>query len=219
MYKNSIVLIFGILAIAATVFAQPVLPVEGSTVVLVDSSTHWRLISVYRSDQIFVFYEPQTDNLLASYYFLGTSADEPNRRQIGAAVSTDGGANWNVYKEINAGVGDGMNGYYPTSYGNPTTPILVYYNRANPDENISSQPILATDLLGWGGGLWDNVAIDAIGTVDTVLDFRYNTMAIAPDNPDLWLVGGIFMNRLQVCTLVYIAQQTAVVPGADQFGF
>jgi len=159
--------------------------------VLVDSSTHFRIVNGYRSGQNVVLYEPSTGNLVTSYYYIGTSSDDPDRRRIVAAVSLDDGASWTVYTEINKGVGEGMNAYYPTAYGNASTPITLYYNRSHPDPNITSHPVLSTDLLGWGGGVWENTFVDVVGTADTVLDTRYYTMAIAPDNPDLWLIGGI----------------------------
>lgn len=164
-------------------------PIPGVAPVLVDSSTHFRILGGYRSENNISFYEPTTGNLLVTYYYLAPSG-EADRRRITASVSTDNGSSWTVYKDINSGVGSEMNASYPVANGNATTPIVVYYNSANPDVNINKQPILATDLMGWGGGLWDNQAVDAIGTADTVLDFRYNSMAIAPDNPDLWLISG-----------------------------
>jgi len=176
-----------ILIFAASGFSQ----IAGVTPVLIDSSTHFRIINGYRAEQNTIFYEPVTGNLVVSYYYIGTSIDDPNTRPIVAAVSLDDGATWTVYPNLNQGAGEGMNAYYPTAHGNENTPIVVYYNRANPEPNITSQPTMATDILGWGGGVWENTFVDEIGTPDTVLDFRYYAMDIAPDNPDLWLLGGI----------------------------
>jgi len=178
MSTKIFIFLIAMLVIASSGFGQEVLPVAGSTTVLIDSSTHFRIIGTYRSENNMAFYEPTTGNLLVAYYYIGTSGEL-------------GGSSWSVYRTINDGVSEEMNAYYPVAYGNASTPILAYYNRANPDANFYSEPIVATDLLGWGGGLWDNVRIDAM-VGDTVVDFRYNTMTIAPDNSNLWLLGGVY---------------------------
>ena len=185
------IFMIAVLVIASSGFGQEVLPVAGSTTVLVDSSTHFRIIGTYRSENNVAFYEPTTGNLLVAYYYIGTSGEPGGQRRIVAATSTDDGSTWSVSRTINDGVSPEMNAYYPVAYGNATTPIVAYYNRANPDANINSEPIVATDLLGWGGGLWDNISVDASGTADTIVDNRYHTFAIAPDNPNLWLLGGV----------------------------
>jgi len=183
--------VLAVLVISSAVFGQDVLPIAGSDTVMVDSTTHFRIVGGYRSENNVAFYEPTTGNLLVTYYYIGTSGEPDGQRRIVAATSTDDGATWSVVRTVNSGVPDEMNAYYPVAYGNATTPIIVYYNRANPDANIYSDPILATDLLGWGGGLWNNVSVDVSGTADTVVDNRYHTFAIAPDNPNLWLIGGV----------------------------
>jgi len=164
-------------------------PIAGTTWSVVDTTTALRIIGGYRSENNIAFFEPTTGNLLFTSYYLAAAG--PNQRTITAAVSTDGGANWSVTRQLNAGVGDDPSGYYPVAYGNASTPIIAYYNRANSDPNILSQPMVVTDAGGWGAGIWNNMEVDAVATAEDKLDIRYFTFAIAPDNPNLWLLSGI----------------------------
>ncbi|MFQ5771268.1 MAG: T9SS type A sorting domain-containing protein [bacterium] len=155
------------------------------TATVIDSNAH---NGIYRGGQHQLFYEPVTGNMVAAWYryFSG----DPDPRRITAAVSTDGGATWNVFTSINAGVGGSQNARYPTVYGTPQTPIVGYANRDPLGANQDSQPVVATDLGGWGVGAWDNVIVDNTGSPDTVLYARYVSVAVAPDNPMLWGLGG-----------------------------
>ncbi|MFC2088907.1 T9SS type A sorting domain-containing protein [Calditrichota bacterium] len=188
MLKKLLVLVLLIFVFCPDMGFSQTSPVPGVTWAVVDTTTPLRIIGGYRNENNVSFYEPTTGNLLFSSYYIQES---PAERTITAAVSTDGGANWTVTRKINEGVGAELMAYYPVAFGNSSTPILVYYNRGNADPNIYSQPIMATDLLGWGGGLWDNLAVDTHGTADSLLDHRYHSMTIAPDNPDLWIIGGV----------------------------
>lgn len=189
MLKKLFVLAFLLFVLAPEMGFSQTSPVEGTTWAVVDTTTAWRIIGGYRSENNIAFFEPTTGNFVFTSYYL-KSAD-PSRRTITAAVSTDGGLNWSVTRQLNAGVGDDPSGYYPVAYGTESTPIIAYYNRANSDPNIVSQPIVVTDAGGWGVGVWNNMEVDAVGTEADKLDFRYNTFAIAPDNSNLWLLGGI----------------------------
>lgn len=165
-------------------------PIEGVSPVLISVSEPGgpSFNSCYRGANEPIFYEPTTGYLIATWY-LGYPSSDPDPRRITAAVSLDGGQSWTVQENVNLGVGANMNGYYPTCKGNAQNPILVYRNMSTSDANIVAQPVLSTDAGGWGVGLWYNTFIDNIGTADTVLDIRYYSLTMAPDNPNLWLIG------------------------------
>ncbi|NOZ61655.1 MAG: T9SS type A sorting domain-containing protein [Calditrichaeota bacterium] len=168
---------------AQLVQAQPE-PVSIVTPVLVDSAVY---NGIYRGVQMQIFCEPTTGNLVTAWYRYYSSGPDP--RRITAATSIDGGQTWTVHEKINFGVGDEMNARYASVYGTPTTPIIVYADRNPGGSDRDSRPVVAMDIAGWGGGAFINYFVDDSGTPDTVLYSRYNSVAVAPDNDQLWAVG------------------------------
>jgi hypothetical protein len=173
--------IFVLLAIG-TIFAQGPVPIV--TPVFIDSAVY---NAVYRGHQNQFFCELNTGNLVTSWYRYYSSG--PNPRRITAATSIDGGQTWTIHEEINLGVGDEMNARYPSVSGTQTTPIVVYSDRNPSGANQNSRPVVAKDILGWGGGLFDNTFVDNSGSVDTVLCGRYLSVKVAPDNDNFWAIG------------------------------
>jgi len=166
-------------------------PIPGVTPVLVTISPSGgpSFNSCYRGGNEVIYYEPTTGNLIATWYWAYASPD-PDPRRITAAISTDGGQTWTLHENINLGVGSVMNAYYPTLKGNASTPIIIYRNVSTANSaTMKGQPTLAMDLLGWNMGGWVNTFIDQTASSDNILDMRYYSIAIAPDNPNLWLVG------------------------------
>jgi len=173
--------LFVALASVAPAMAQT--PIVAATVI--DSNAH---NGIYRGGQQQLFYEPTTGNMVAAWYRYFSGDPEP--RRITAGVSIDGGQTWQVFTSINAGVGGSQNARYPTVFGTPETPIVGYGNRDPLGANQSAQPVVATDLGGWGVGAWDNVIVDNGGSPDTVVYARYVSVGVAPDNSMLWGLGG-----------------------------
>ncbi|MGQ9852308.1 MAG: T9SS type A sorting domain-containing protein [Candidatus Oleimicrobiaceae bacterium] len=166
-------------------------PIPGVTPVLVAISPSGgpSFNSCYRGGNEVIFYERASGNLIATWYWYYGSAD-PNPRRITAAISTDGGQTWTLHENINLGVGAVMNAYYPTLKGTPNYPIIVYRNVSTANSALmKGQPTLAIDLLGWNMGGWLNTFIDQAASSEDILDMRYYSVAIAPDNRNLWLVG------------------------------
>ncbi len=188
MRRKVAALLVGFVLVSFGVAMAQTSPVPGAVISLIDSSSGPSFNGTYRGCQEQLFYEPTTGNLITAWYYYYGSSD-PDPRRIHAAISTDGGSTWTIFPNINEGVGSSMNGRFPTVKGTPDTPIIVYRNAANDDPNIQNQPTLAVDLGGWGGGVWENSFIDDKASADSVMDIRYYSLDIAPDNPNLWLVG------------------------------
>jgi Neuraminidase (sialidase) len=209
MLKKLLVLVLFILIFCPQLGFSQISPISGVTPVMIDSATHDRFIGTYRSGNTISFYEPTTGNLLVTYYALASA--DPDRRRINAAISSDAGATWTVYKNINSGVGSEMNASYPTAYGTATTPIITYYNSAVPEgQNMNREPIVATDLGGWGGGIWNNVSVDVTGTEDDPVDARYHSFAISPEDANLWLLSGARYAAAGNATCVYRSTDAGV---------
>lgn len=169
---------------AVNLFAQDgVTPLVQSN--FIDSTVY---NGIYRGVQTQMFMEPTTGNLVVAWYEY-FSADAVNPRQIAAATSTDHGVNWKVTYQINTGVGAGMNGRYPTVWGTSTTPIVAYSDRNPEGTNQDSRPVFATDILGWGGGFFNNTFVDNMDKPDTLLYGRYISCATAKDNENLVALG------------------------------
>ncbi len=163
-------------------------PIPGAVITLIDSSSGPSFNGTYRGSQEQIFFEPTTGNLVTAWYYYYGSSD-PDPRRVYAATSLDGGKTWTLFPEINQGVGTNLNGRFPTVKGTADTPIILYRNASTSDPNIQNQPTLATDLAGWGGGVWENIFVDEKASADSVMDIRYYSLDIAPDNSNLWLIG------------------------------
>lgn len=161
--------------------AQPVPIVEP---VLVDSSLY---NGIYRGVQNQIYCEPTTGNLVVAWYRYNST--DPDPRKITAATSIDGGATWQIHEMLNFGVAAIMDARYASVCATSTTPIVAYEDR-NASENKDRIPVVATDVAGWGGGAFVNYFIDNVGTADTVLHSSYLSIAVAPDNENIWGVGG-----------------------------
>ena len=179
---TSLILFVLLFALGSTVLAQGPVPIVTPT--YIDSAVY---NGIYRGHQSQIFCEPTTGNLIVAWYRYYSG--QPNPRRITAAVSTDGGQTWTIYENINQGVGTEMNARYASVWGTTTTPLIVYADRNPEGPDQDSRPVLAYDVLGWGGGLFDNIMIDNSGSADTVLYSRYNSISVAPDNPNLMAVG------------------------------
>lgn len=161
---------------------QGPIPVVPAT--LVDSSVY---NGIYRGHQHQFFCEPTTGNMVAAWYWYSSS--DPDPRRITAATSTDDGQTWIIHENINAGVGAAMNARYASVGGTQTTPIVAYEDHNPGGSNQSYRPVVAKDLLGWGGDLFDNIFIDNMDIPDTILYNRYTNVSVAPDNENLWAFG------------------------------
>ncbi len=186
MLRKATILIFIALFFlpGGNVFAQEkAVPIVKAT--LVDSSV---FNGIYRGIQNQIFCEPTTGNLVTAWYrYFKSDADNP--RQVTAATSTDGGKTWTVHEQINNGVGAGMNGRYPAVSGTPSTPVVAYSDRNPTGTYQNSRPVVAVDILGWSGGLFDNRYVDNSDMADTVLYGRYVSVTVDPNNDQRWAVG------------------------------
>lgn len=172
-----------LVALSGSLIAQSSTPIVAAD--FIDSTVY---NGMYRGVQTQFFMEPNTGNMVVAWYEY-FSADAVNPRQTTAATSTDHGATWTVHKQINNGVGAGMNARYASVWGTATTPILAYSDRNPEGTNQNSRPVFATDILGWGGGFFNNTYVDNMDKADTVLYGRYLSVATAPDNDQLAVVG------------------------------
>ena len=185
----TISLILLLVVFAMEVFAQTS-PIPGAKFVWIDTiytggSTSGGYRGEDRGFQDCIFYEPETKNLLVTWYDFYSGDDNP--RRIAAAISADGGDNWTVFRELNLGLPNSsvMSGQYSTAWGTPSTPILLYMNRANSDANLQYQPTVTLDISGWGTGGWINFYVDDKSDPDTIVDYRYLDIVAAPDDPSL----------------------------------
>ena len=181
--RVTILFLLAVLILSANVlFAQRPVPIQTAT--LIDTSIY---NGIYRGVQTQFFCEPNTGYLIFGYYDYNSS--DPDPRRITAATSLDGGETWTTHTDINFGVGTVMDARYATVWGTSMTPIVAYSDR-NPDgPDQDSRPVVAYDVVGWGGGVFDNIFVDNSGSPDTTLYGRYLSLAVAPDNDNLWAVG------------------------------
>ncbi len=171
------------LLFASAVLAQPE-PVAIVEPVLIDSAVY---NGIYRGVQTQFYCEPTTGNLVAAWYRYYTEGPDP--RRITAATSIDGGQTWTIHPSINFGIGAEMNARYASVCATSTTPIVAYEDR-NSSDYKDRIPLVATDIAGWGSGAFVNYYIDDVGTPDTVLHTSYLSISVAPDNENIWGVGG-----------------------------
>ncbi|MFZ5515272.1 MAG: T9SS type A sorting domain-containing protein [Candidatus Zhuqueibacterota bacterium] len=163
------------------VMAQPVPIVEP---VRVDTTLY---NGIYRGVQNQIYCDPTTGNLVVAWYRYNST--DPDPRKITAATSIDGGATWQIHEMLNFGVGPIMDARYASVCGISTTPIVAYEDR-NASVNKTRIPVVATDVAGWGGGAFVNYFIDDVGTADTVLHSSYLSIAVSPEDENIWGVGG-----------------------------
>jgi hypothetical protein len=174
-----VLLLSAILVLVGLGFAQDPIPMVTPT--LIDSAVY---NGIYLGKQTQIFCEPTTGYLVSTWYRYYSTGPDP--RRITAAYSMDDGQTWTIIEEINFGVGTEMNARYASVWGTSKTPIITYADRNPAEDNKDSRPVVAYDLYDWGGGIMENVYVDDIGTADTVLYGRYNSISTAPDNEDLW---------------------------------